>query len=277
MPIVTLVNERYELGEILGTGGMGIVYEARDLHADKTVAVKLIPKPRDERARRRFLRELETAESIRHPNVVHALDSGELPSGGLFLVMERLSGRTFESIRRQTPTIPIEECHHLLDDLLSALVGVHEAGYIHRDIKPSNVFLDKGGKKDVVKLLDFGLSKSIDDIERLTEVGTQVGTPQYMSPEQILGQAIDTRTDVFGFGATAYVMVTNHQPFGDDVPAHEMHSRALRGLITDPSAFRKDIPKDWEDLIRHALDPHPERRFRSSTELRAAWGALSLK
>ena len=208
----------YEITGTLGEGGMGIVYAARDARLDRTVALKMIRRgSTDPDAAERLRREARAAAAVSHPNICQLYDIGE-EAGDLFIAMEYLEGQSLAARLERGP-VPLGEAVQIALAMLAALDALHARGLVHRDLKPSNVFLTPHG----VKLLDFGLARpvAIDQGEtRLTGPGTIFGTPQYMSPEQLLAQQIDERSDLFATGVVLYEMLTGQPPFtGASVPA----------------------------------------------------------
>jgi serine/threonine-protein kinase len=200
------VEGRYRLDRLIGKGGMGAVYEARDLRLERTVAVKILPGRAfgEPSALRRFRREARAAAQLSHPHIVSVYDYGALEAEGAYIVMERVEGATLratlERVRRLSPA----EAAEWFDTMLEGAAAAHAQGIVHRDLKPDNVIgqRDAAGQLNV-KILDFGIAK-VSDRERgtdsMTADGIVVGTVGYMSPEQILGQAVDARTDVFAIG-----------------------------------------------------------------------------
>jgi eukaryotic-like serine/threonine-protein kinase len=223
----------YEITGTLGEGGMGVVYAARDARLDRTVALKMIRRAStDPAAAERLRREARAAASVSHPNICQLYDIGE-EAGDLFIAMEYLEGESLAARLARAP-VPPPEAIQISLATLAALDALHSRGLMHRDLKPSNIFLTPHG----VKLLDFGLARAIDTAEtetQLTQPGTVLGTPQYLSPEQVLGQPVDARSDLFAAGVVLYEMLTGRPPFsGASVPqlvhaiAYE-HPSALGG------------------------------------------------
>ena len=197
----------YEIVSLLGAGGMGEVYRARDVRLNRHVALKILTSSTDEDARRRLLNEARAAAAVNHPNICQIFEIGEAQDT-LFITMELLTGETLASRIRRGP-MAVSQAIPLAVEALTALHVIHEQGLIHRDLKPANIFLTSHG----LKLLDFGLARQASPpvesaltqtATRLTQAGTMMGTPRYMSPEQIHGQPLDARTDLFAMGATLY-------------------------------------------------------------------------
>jgi len=276
----------YRLVEKIGQGGMGIVYKARDLHLDRFVAIKLLPQDRiaDIERKRQFVREAKAASALNHPNIVtiHDIDETE---GICFIAMEYISGRTLQSMIRDE-TLTLDRIIGYGIQIADALSKTHAAGIIHRDLKPSNLMVTEG---NLVKVLDFGLAKLIrkgafsggeEEITRSLD-GLEgdciiLGTLPYMSPEQVRGQDLDNRTDIFSLGSVIYNMVAGQCPF------HGPHAAAMiENLLHSPTPPLKtsfpEIPDALERTIARATAKSPEDRYQSMEEfagdLRAIDGA----
>jgi serine/threonine protein kinase/tetratricopeptide (TPR) repeat protein len=259
----------YEITGTLGEGGMGIVYAARDPRLDRTVALKMIRRAgSDPDAAERLRREARAAASVSHPNICQLFDVGE-ENGEFFIAMEYLEGESLAARLARSP-VPPGEAVPICLAVLAALDALHSRGLMHRDLKPSNIFLSPHG----VKLLDFGLACAIDVVDtetRLTQPGTVLGTPQYFSPEQVLGQPVDARSDLFAVGSVLYEMLTGRPPFtGASVPqlAHAIayeHPPALGGSTAVAAIDR---------VIHKAIAKRPLDRYASAgamaDDLRAA-------
>jgi eukaryotic-like serine/threonine-protein kinase len=221
---------RFEITGTLGEGGMGIVYAARDTRLDRSVALKMIRRDTsDPEAAERLRREARAAATVNHPNVCQLYDIGEA-DGDTFIAMELLEGESLAARLGRGPLPPAEAVQAMLATL-SALEALHACGLIHRDLKPSNIFLTAHG----VKILDFGLARSIE-VEagetRLTMAGTVVGTPQYMAPEQLTGQPVDTRADIFAAGVVLYELLTGR-------PASTAHPFPRSFMPSSTSSHRR--------------------------------------
>ena len=211
---------KYRLNRLLGTGGMASVWSATNVFTEREFAIKfMLPQvARTPEAARRFLLEAKVSARINHPNIIEVIDVGQAEDGSLFLVMELLTGQSLDvATRRQTPAMMLGEFLGHMKDVAVALAAAHRSGVIHRDLKPTNVFLHKDRDGRVVpKLLDFGVSKILEEeaSTSLTVVGTVLGSPLYMSPEQAMGAAgIDGRTDVFAFGGILFESLTGDRAF----------------------------------------------------------------
>jgi serine/threonine protein kinase len=228
---------RYRVGRELGRGGMGVVYAAYDEQLERPVAIKTIAAPApDEQARKRFQREARTAARIRHPNVCHIYEIGE-HGDELFIAMEFLEGESLAEHLARGP-LPIPEAVEISLAILSALDGLHGAGVVHRDLKPSNVFLTPHG----VRILDFGLARAVPSgvvqtqeatTSGLTQAGAIVGTLAYMAPEQIRGELVDARADLFAMGAVIFEMLMGSRAFPGRTPMEVYH----RTLYEQPPAL----------------------------------------
>ncbi|HUG52943.1 MAG TPA: protein kinase [Vicinamibacteria bacterium] len=266
----------YAIDRKLGTGGMGVVYAARDERLDRSVAVKtMLSLAGDDTARRRFWREARAAASVNHPNVCHIYEIGE-HGGELFIAMELLEGEALaERMRRGALTVPDTMTIGL--GILSALQALHARGIVHRDLKPSNVFLTPHG----VKLLDFGLARPADprlaqalgSATDLTRTGMMVGTPRYMAPEQVTGGDVDARTDLFAAGAILFEMLAGRPAFAGPTVVEVLHATLHEhppALAGSPAVAAVDR------LIRRALAKRPADRPESAeamaAELRAVPG-----
>ena len=252
----------------LGRGGMGTVYEAQDCVNQRRVALKVLSRPvTNDEARQRFLREGRMAASINHPNSVFVFGTHQIDTLSM-ISMELVRGGTLEShLRRQGPLDPREAVEITLQ-LIDGLVAAHEKGILHRDIKPSNCFMGEDG---IVKIGDFGLSISSDPEfhERITTQGVMLGTPAFSSPEQLRGDALDVRSDIYALGSTLYCLLTGKPPFSADGVV-QMIAKVLEGVVIEPHQLNRDIPVDLSLIVMRCLSKEPGDRVRSYHELRAA-------
>jgi serine/threonine protein kinase len=267
----TILDDRYQLLEQLGGGGMGHVYAATHLELGQRVAIKVLH-PRlaeDERFRARFLQEAHATSRIRHPNVVEIKDSGRAASGTVYFVMEYLRGRDLSVELLHQGTLPWSRARNILVQAASALQAAHANQIIHRDIKPGNCFLldhldhADAGLSDVVKLVDFGIAKVGDPSSRgLTGAGEIIGTVSYMSPEQARSEPLDARSDVYSLGAMAYEMLTGLVPFrGDDALC------VIAALLQEqPEPVRRlapQVPAAADAMVLKMLAKAPQDRYAS--------------
>jgi serine/threonine-protein kinase len=256
---------RYELGALLGRGGMGSVRVATDLRLERSVAVKILrPDLADQpKARRRFETEARAAARLAHPNVVTVFDSGE-DAGIPFLVMERLRGRTLadEIAEGQLAIRRVEE---VAREVLSALAAAHRAGIIHRDIKPGNVLLTDDGH---AKVSDFGIAKTIDDSDQ-TQTLELVATLGYLAPERLAGEAASQRSDLYSVGVLLYEASSGRRPFVEATPPAEMLA-IERGHPPALASLRSPVPDTLVAVIERSMARDPARRFGSAEEMAAA-------
>ncbi len=262
-----VIAGRYRLETQLGEGGMGVVYRARHVLIDRTVAVKLIrPDLRSETHLRAWmLREARAANRVDHAHIVDIHDVGETEEGDLYLVMEYLVGTSLASECGKGP-MPISRAVDILEQMCAALARAHDLGVVHRDLKSDNIMLtDRGGRRDFVKILDFGLAGLAREA-RLAPKGAVFGTPEYMSPEQARGEDANALSDLYSLGILFYEMLTGQLPFrsGDRETLLEMQRSAPS---PKPRAIRADIPETAEGIILKLLEKDPRRRFRDGHHL----------
>ena len=256
---------RYELGALLGHGGMGTVRDAVDRRLGRSVAVKILRADLAEqpRARRRFETEAHAAARLAHPNVVTVFDSGE-DDGIPFLVMERLPGRTLADELAAGP-LPLERARAVVREVLSALAAAHAAGIIHRDIKPGNVLLTEDGH---VKVSDFGIAKTVDDLDQ-TQTAELVATPGYLAPERLAGEAASQRSDLYSVGVLLYEALSGRRPFERDTPLAMMLA-VERGEAVPLRSHRPALSPDVVAVVERAMSVDPKDRFDSAVEMAAA-------
>ena len=264
---MTVLEARYELGHRIGGGGMAEVVEAYDRKLDRRVAVKFLRDGSgDTRARERFVREAQVAAGFTHPNVVRIYDVGEW-DGRPYLVMELVEGRTLAEILATRGALPVAQALSVADSLLAALAAAHEQGLVHRDVKPANVLVGRNGR---VKLADFGIAKAMQSAtEGLTGTGQMIGTPAYLSPEQVEGRETTARTDLYAVGVVLYEMLTGAPPFGGDHPLAV--ALAHRDDPVPPIEERRsDVSPALAAAVTRALEKDPQQRFESAAAMRAA-------
>jgi serine/threonine-protein kinase len=262
-----VVAETYEITRLLGQGGMGAVWEAKHLRLPgKRVVVKtLLFGATDPTVLARFRREAEIGSRLGHPNIVQVLDFNTLPDGTPYIVLELLQGESLASRLARGP-LTLDQVKAIVTQVGSALAAAHREGVVHRDLKPDNVFLcptDLGGEvRDVVKVLDFGISKIRGANTVLTQDAALLGTPQYMAPEQATGRndEIDARTDVFAFGAMTFEMLAGKPPFSGDTLAAVIHSIVY--APTPPLAgLAQETPPAVVAAVERAMEKNRDARF----------------
>lgn len=261
---------RYHLEKELGRGATGIVYRGRDTQTGRVVAVKTVALSRRFEAgelqelRERFVREAETAGRLNHPHVVKIFDAGEA-HGLAYIAMELLQGTDLAPYTRPDNLLPLPQVMRIIARVAAALHYAHVNRVVHRDIKPSNIMYEPAG--DTVKVTDFGIAL-ITDLSR-TRTGRALGTPSYMSPEQLAGKTIEGRSDLFSLGVTLYQLVSGHLPFqGDSLPqlvikiANEPHI----GILT----YNPQLPPCLAGIIDKALAKHPAGRYQTGDDMAQA-------
>ncbi len=278
----------YQLGELLGRGGMGEVYKATHRMLARPAAIKLI-RPEmigagegAEIAARRFRREAEAAANLRSPHTVELYDFGITADGTLYFVMELLEGMNLESLVRSKGPMPAARVIHVLRQVCESLEEAHAAGLIHRDIKPANIHMGRLGlRQDFVKVLDFGLVKSTGDTgpehSLATAEGLTPGTPAYMAPEAALGHALDGRSDLYALGCVAYYLLTGHLVF-EAANGMQAIARHLREKPVPPSQRTElPVPAELERLVLACLEKDPADRPRSATDLGRDLAAVAVE
>jgi serine/threonine-protein kinase len=264
-----LIGDRYKVGRELGRGGMACVYLARDLKHRRDVAIKVIrPELSASLGHDRFLREIDIAARLRHPNIVPLYDSGEV-GDSFYFVMPYEEGASLRERLTEIGPLPVPEALSMLRDIARALAYAHERGVVHRDVKPDNVMLSGGA----AVVTDFGIAKAVDAAltdpaaTTLTQTGTGIGTPAYVAPEQATGDSsVDHRADLYSFGCLAYELFTGHPPFHDLSP-HELVAAHLITVPAPVTTERTDVPPPVADLIARCLEKEPGKRPQSAREV----------
>jgi tRNA A-37 threonylcarbamoyl transferase component Bud32/tetratricopeptide (TPR) repeat protein len=267
-PLVgSIVGERYRILAPLGRGGMGAVYRVEHLMMKKELALKLLHPElgRLDEVTRRFEREAEAAARLSHANIISVTDFGRTPDGMLFLVMELLHGPSLTDVIRPDGEngrpLPRARALHILTEILSALEHAHASGIVHRDLKPDNIVLvEREGDKDFVKLLDFGIAKITDEsAQSLTQAGVVFGTPEYLSPEQAMGEEADGRADLYAAGVILYEMLTGNRPFRGSSRVEVISMHLTRPIPPLPAELR-----ELEPLVQKAMAKKRDERFPSA-------------
>jgi serine/threonine protein kinase/Tol biopolymer transport system component len=268
----------YEVLGLLGAGGMGEVYRARDPALKREVAIKVLPPyvSRDPDRLHRFEQEAQAAAALNHPNILGVYQFGVF-EGAPYLVSELLEGGTLRQVLQRAP-LPIRKTIDYAVQIAHGLAAAHELGIVHRDLKPENLFVTKDGR---IKILDFGLAKLMQsqpdpdgNVPTLTDPGMVMGTAGYMSPEQVRGKAVDHRTDIFAFGAILYEMLMGTRAFHRSTSAETM-TAILNDEPTSISQLVQTIPPGLQRVVHRCLEKNPEQRFHSASDLAFALEALS--
>ncbi len=271
----TILEGKYELKKLIGEGGMGAVYEATHKLIGRRLAVKFLHSQynSNEEVVIRFQREAQAAAAIGHDNIIEVTDMGQTEDGDPFLVMEYLEGGDVKDLLAEMGALPIEVAVDIMVQALSALQAAHQAEIIHRDLKPENIYLiKKADRENYVKLLDFGISKfrslEGEGSKGLTQTGTVLGTPYYMSPEQARGdQNIGPKSDIYAMGVILFQMVTGVLPF--DAPNYNaLLIKILTEDPPDPLDIKPDIPGDLVEIIKRAMSRDLSSRFDNCAEFR---------
>jgi len=261
------LSDEYKIEGELGSGGMATVYKAVQKSLDRPVAIKELKKAyhADSSIVQRFERESKVAASLQHENIVHIYDYWKKPA--YCIVMEYVDGANLADVIEKIGALPVDVGIMIAIQVCHALDYAHMRGIIHRDIKPSNIMIKRNGE---VKLMDFGIAQS-RNLESLTMPGTLIGTPAYMSPEQILGQQLDARSDVFSFGIVLYETLTGVKPFLDDDKG-SVSAKILKDKFLAPRRINSEIPWGLQWLIKRCLRKKPQRRYGSMLEVEKKLG-----
>jgi serine/threonine-protein kinase len=276
------IDGRYKVEAVLGEGGMGVVYRCVHTIIGKKVAMKVLRADlaRDAEVTERFLNEAKAASSIGNAHIIDISDFGQFPDGAAYFVMEFLNGQPMSKLLEGAQPLAVQRILHLARQIAEGLSAAHAANIVHRDLKPDNIFLvDRGGQRDFVKILDFGIAKVSSSAEgsKLTRAGAVFGTPHYMSPEQAAGQPVDHRGDIYSFGVILYELASGRLPFDADnfmgILTQHMYKAPvpIRALVPVP----QDVPPGLEAIILKCLSKRPEHRYQSMQELMLEFDKMS--
>ncbi|MFC9328379.1 protein kinase [Kitasatospora sp. NPDC057015] len=270
-PLGTVGDGRYRLTHRLGRGGMAEVLAAQDVRLGRTVAVKLLRPElaQDDIARLRFSREAQSVAGLNHHSIVAVYDTGEEHQGDEstpYIVMELVEGRTVRELLVDEEAPPVDQALIIIAGVLEALAYSHRHGIVHRDIKPANVIITTGG---AVKVMDFGIARALTGAaSTMTQTGMVMGTPQYLSPEQALGKAVDHRSDLYAAGCMLYELLTLRPPFTGDTPLSVVYQH-VQDAPVPPSQANRRVPAGLDALVLRSLAKNPDDRFQDADEFRA--------
>ncbi|KAF0247591.1 MAG: serine/threonine protein kinase bacterial [bacterium] len=272
-----LLGGRYVITELLGEGGIGVVYKAEDLQENCEVAIKFMIQEaaveiKTQQIRQRyFAREIAILSKIRHPGIVSLYDSGFTEIGLPYFVMEYIVGKTLLDILKDGPLL-LGRAFNLLQQIGSALDCIHQHNAIHRDLKPENIMIVTKNGKEIAKLLDFGIAKILEDAQSgspfmpITQAGHILGTVDYLSPEQWQDKPLDSRADIYAFGLIAYEMLTGYHPFRGGFSIGDTMMRHLEEEPLPPSSFDPEIPLLLDQVILRSLAKDRNHRYSSAIE-----------
>ncbi|MFD5873210.1 protein kinase [Streptomyces sp. NPDC060322] len=261
---------RYRMTHRLGRGGMAEVYAAEDVRLGRTVAVKLLRSDlaEDPVSKARFTREAQSVAGLNHHAIVAVYDSGEDVVGGStvpYIVMELVEGNTIRDLLLEAEAPPPEQALIIVSGVLEALAYSHQHGIVHRDIKPANVIITHSG---AVKVMDFGIARALHGAQStMTQTGMVMGTPQYLSPEQALGKAVDHRSDLYATGCLLYELLALRPPFTGETPLSVVYQH-VQDMPVPPSRAAGSVPPELDGLVMRSLAKDPDDRFQSAEEMR---------
>ena len=264
----SLIGKRlgaYQVLKELGRGGMGVVYQARDLGLQRLAAIKVLPAhfTDDPKAVERFLREARACARLNHPNIVTVYGVGKLDKT-YFIAMEYVEGQSLHELIKSEAPLNVRKALEITRQAADALAAAHEEDIVHRDIKPQNIMIDPLGR---VKVMDFGLASVQAESMTLTATGTTLGTPRYMSPEQWKDSKVDARADIYSLGVTLFEMMTGRPPFEAETPL-----ALMRKIVDEPTPsvldFSQEVPPEVADIVNEMIAKDPDDRYNYATDLR---------
>jgi eukaryotic-like serine/threonine-protein kinase len=275
-----VLDDRYEIQRKLGEGGMGLVYLATDKTTQEIVAIKLLTRGlgRDPKALVRLRREAAYGMRLAHPNICHIIRLGQTGDGDTYIVMPYVEGEVLVERTHRLGQIPLDEAVQLVNDIAAGLQAAHDNGIVHRDLKPENVMVRSNGGVHAV-VMDFGLAKAHTagkELEKLTATGIVLGTPEFMSPEQLRGKSLDRRSDVYALGLVAYEMLTGKLPFDGRTQQALMIAR-LKEDPTPLNQARPDLkfPRQVNIVLEKAMRREPEDRYQTAADFAKAFTAAA--
>lgn len=274
LPIGSIFEDSYEILEHLGTGGFGVVLKVRDLHLNRVAALKLLLPEliAHKESRSRFRREGRILANLKSSHIVEFLACGELEDGRAYIVMEYVEGTNLQSVLQDHKSLPVERALNIANQACRALEAAHRSNIVHRDLKPTNIMLMKHQFRDYVKLVDFGVasvmySSPIDVTERLTRSGLLLGSVDYMSPEQCLGNPVDERSDLYSLGCILYQMLSGRRPFEADNPIGLLHRHVCQPTPRLPPLSAELNHTALQILVDKAMAKEPDQRYQTARQL----------
>lgn len=273
-PAVPILANRYQLLQTLGSGGMAVVYRAKDLNLERFVSVKILRPDfsKDEGFRKRFHQEAKSAANLSHPNIVTVHDFG-LDGDRLFIIMEYVPGTNLKTIIREREFLPFEEALELMIQASAGIGYAHRAGLVHCDIKPHNMLVTPDGR---LKVTDFGIARAVSSIKPDEKNSVIWGSPQYLSPEQASGEPPSPASDVYSLGVVFYELITGRLPFysKDTTELTRLHKEVMP---VPPRVLKPDIPMAYEEIILKILSKEPVGRYRTAEQLKSVLENLKIQ